>query len=98
MAEPTLVAVFGASATQDTGVLNCTLSELGITDGANASAEAVFMAILNSMYANQDTEPTTQIAVSRDNPSTQLVAGENKLRQIFTVTTYRGLTPDPEDF
>lgn len=77
MAEPTLIALFGANAVQDANTLTITKADLatvGLTPTANNSAEALFTAIVKKAGTiltvdNQDLNPDQSITIEDGFPS-----------------------------
>jgi hypothetical protein len=110
MAEPTLVQVFGAGATQDATtltILKSDLASVGLTASASNTAESLLVALIlkAAAYLNDTTQTT--------NADVQVTIADSGFPQIVirNSTTYRqitynlnlqkidtGFTLDPDDY
>lgn len=112
MAEPTLIQVFGAGATQTATTLSIAkagLSAVGLTASATNTAESLFVALLllakNSLTPTaQETNPDQSITVAQADFNFQTLIERNN--QTYRQSTYSvnlqkldtGNTIDPDDY
>lgn len=112
MAEPTLVSIFGAGASQTSTVLTIAkadLSAVGLTASATNTAESLFVALLllakNSLTPTaQETNPDQSITVAQADFNFQTLVERNN--QTYRQSTYSvnlqkldtGNNIDPDDY
>ncbi len=108
MAEPTLVQVFGASATQTATTLTITKADLpGLTASANNTAESLLVAILLKAKtqltdANQALNIEQSLTINDGFIPTYVIRNEQRYQQdTFTVAMDKpagNTTIDPDDY
>jgi hypothetical protein len=109
MAEPSLVALFGAGAVQDATSLTIDKADLvavGLTASANNSAEALFTAIMKTASAtltpeNQDLNPDQSITIEDGFPSIIQRNNQNYRQNTKTISFQKVDTQseiDPDDY
>jgi hypothetical protein len=109
MAEPTLVALFGANAVQDADTLTLSKTDLaavGLTPSANNSAEALLTAIVKKAGMvltpnNQDLNPDQSITIEDGFPSI-IQRNDTNYRQNQKTISFQKLDTqaeiDPDDY
>lgn len=112
MAEPTLVQVFGAGATQDLTTLTIAkadLTALGLTASANNTAESLFVALLLKAKAilataSLETNPDQSVAIAEADFNFQTLITRNNLtyrQSSYTINLQKldaGNIIDPDDY
>lgn len=109
MAEPTLVQVFGASATQDSTTLTITKSDLtGLTASGSNSAESLLAAIilkaqsyLTQTNFDSNTDQSIYIAAGFSSFTTRGVDNDSYRVDQLTLNLAKldsGATLDPDDY
>jgi hypothetical protein len=110
MAEPSLISLFGASATQSSTLLTLTKADFAtLTASSSNTAESLLVALLlkwQSILTStaQSTNPDQSVRVEKGSESIVTDFNQNNAQYVevpFTITlrkAYTALTIDPDDF